>query len=152
MDVTCKLSHTHSAILLTTMPDTNVLPGIWSLIEISTGLMCACLPAMRPVLRYLVPPFLRNLAESFDTKSSSRSKPYTHHGQASIRRSNANTSTQPQAAVKDSKQGDYDMSIYTTTSIHKIVSHSSVWSDSQTQYDVEKGVPRAHVLGPDGRL
>ncbi|MCJ1439411.1 hypothetical protein MMC27_008805 [Xylographa pallens] len=131
---------------------TNVLPGIWSLIELSTGLICACLPAMRPVLRYLVPPFVRSLAESFDAKSSARRKPYTHRGQTSTTRSNTNSSTKPSIPTEESPQDDYDMSIYKTTSIHKIVSHSSVWSDSQTQGDLEKGVPRAQMRALDGRL
>ncbi|MCJ1382928.1 hypothetical protein MMC17_006041 [Xylographa soralifera] len=131
---------------------TNVLPGIWSLIELSTGLICACLPAMRPLLRYLVPPFVRTLAESFDTKSSSRNKPYTHRRQASTTRSNTTPSNKPSRPVKESTRDDYDMSIYTTTSIHKIVSSSSVWSGSQTQCDIEKGVPRAHISRLDGRL
>ena len=146
------MSHTHSAKSLTTIPDTNVLPGVWSLIELSTGLICACLPAMRPVLRYLVPPFIRSLAESFDTRSSSRSKPYTPHGQASTTRSITNTSTKPSRAEEESTHDEYDMSIYKTTSIHKIVSCSSVWSASQTQGDIEKGVPRANMHGFAGRL
>jgi len=131
---------------------TNDLPGIWSLIELSTGLVCASLPAMRPLLRHLVPPYVRSLAESFDTKSSSRSRPYTQGGQTPTSRNSRTTLKRPSRPLTELGPEDYNMSIYKTTSIHKTVSRSSVWSGSQTHWDIEKGVPRAHMRGLDGRL
>jgi len=57
---------------------TNLPAGIWSLIEMSIGLVCACLPVMRPLLQYLVPKWVSTLADSLDLKTAfSWDGPYT---------------------------------------------------------------------------
>ena len=68
------------------MLDTNQPAGIWSLVEMSIGLVCACLPVMRPLLQCLVPKWVTTLADSLDKTSLSwnnrhtpqRANPKTH--------------------------------------------------------------------------
>ncbi|MCJ1408579.1 hypothetical protein MMC19_002654, partial [Ptychographa xylographoides] len=55
---------------------TNQPAGIWSLVEVGIGLVCACLPVMRPLLQHFVPRWASSLADSLDKKTISWSRPY----------------------------------------------------------------------------
>ncbi|MCJ1380706.1 hypothetical protein MMC17_003814 [Xylographa soralifera] len=126
---------------------TDYPAGIWSVVEVSIGLVCACLPVMRPLLQRLVPGWLTTLADSFDKKSFSWNSPYTPQranakpGRTSV--SSARPTLAKPEPVKLSRMGTFPPKLegnysgdVKNTSIVKTVSCSSTWSAD----DEEKGI------------
>lgn len=56
----------------------NVSPATWSAIELNVGIMCACVPALRPVIGVMFPRLLASTAAKTSTSPFSR----THHSNA----------------------------------------------------------------------
>jgi len=59
VDASCTLSSSHLALalqwkLIPHMTDTDVTGCIWSFVELSVAVICACLPTYRPLLRWCV--------------------------------------------------------------------------------------------------
>lgn len=67
----------------TTNSDANMLPpgaliplGIWNSIEVNVGVICACLPIMRPLLRVLLRQNIKNLISKSDKSKPPTSRSY----------------------------------------------------------------------------
>ncbi|MCJ1286774.1 hypothetical protein MMC26_006120 [Xylographa opegraphella] len=131
----------------------NQPAGIWSLVEMAIGLVCACLPVMRPLLQYLIPGWVTTLADSFDKKSYSwRNSPYTPQRASAKTNPTSDSSSRPTLAEPESvrmsrvepvptKSGGNYSREGKDNSIVKSISYSTTWSHDD---DEEKALHGAY--------
>jgi hypothetical protein len=87
-----RLYYLYQASISTDLTYDNVAPATWSAIELNVGIMCACIPALRPVISVVFPRLLSSTAGKTTSNPFTRthqSNAYYHRNESAVELSHA---------------------------------------------------------------
>jgi fucose permease len=100
---------------------TGSLPLMWSTVEVNTGIICACIPTLKPLFQRILPTIIIDRFESKSTRRSNldsqrRSDPnHIHHGSSAAADYVMETQPPPSAEIGRGQEGEIEMIGFFTT-------------------------------------
>jgi hypothetical protein len=135
---------------LTHLPDDNVGASIWSNIEVFTGIMCASLPAVKPVVGKLFP----RLLSSTRSGSGRATFPDTGFGNNTsvrpIRLDDVDTGRKTVTRVEVNETGDYNLR--ESSSSGNLGKDKDIYVTTSMRQDVESNAESRSQVGSENDL
>lgn len=89
-----RLYYLYQASVSTDLTYDNVAPATWSAVEFNVAIMCACVPAMRPIISVMFPRLLSSTSghtasNPFSGRGTHQSNAYYHRNESAVELSHA---------------------------------------------------------------
>jgi len=109
----------------------------WSVIELNCGIICACLPTLRPIIKKLAPSLMRSL----DGQTKGRTSHKPSHKLASFR------TTKPKSELADGIYIHRDLEFHSTTELRSMVTAKGGSAERDTWVEIEAVEPNEAYKG-----